>query len=89
MPRYAHPEKPKSAQEHFEWKFLKKLEKAYQDTNDADIAAEAGYDYANVLHKNYKFFYAQMSGKLAGKIFFWHQTDFLILKIQSVSHFEI
>ena len=61
--------------------FEKKLEKAYQDTNDADIAAEAGYDYANVLHKNYKFFYAQMSGKLAGNKFF-DILFFLIFKFR-------
>lgn len=39
---------------------------AYADEDDGTVDEGAGYDYAQALHKTYKFFYAQMSGKLAG-----------------------
>ena len=39
---------------------------AYTDGDDGTINDGVGYDYAQALHKNYKFFYAQMSGKLPG-----------------------
>ena len=38
---------------------------AYADEDDGTVEG-TGYDYPQALHKTYKFFYAQMSGKLPG-----------------------
>ena len=37
----------------------------YAEEDDGTVDG-TGYDYAQALHKTYKFFYAQMSGKLPG-----------------------